>query len=140
MDFSDSNLPTPSKLAYFPILPLARKVQITLQKITYGNFQNYPRKTYKFPVRSPYYMSLWHSYNSQQYISVRIFSLHPVNWFIWLSTYESRVLKKINVIPRLGRFVWTTTFEQCELYNRLEFFWEHSEQLSTGYVKFLWEL
>ena len=78
IDFLTSNLPISSKLAHLPILPQARKMQFMLHNIIFDNFYNHPRKAHKIPVRSPYYTSLWYSYNSKYNWSVKIFSPHPV--------------------------------------------------------------
>ena len=77
IDFLTSNLPISSKLAHLPILPQARKMQFMLHNIIFDNFYNHPRKGHKIPVRSPYYTSLWYSYNSKHNWSVKIFSPHP---------------------------------------------------------------
>ena len=62
------NSPISNKLVFFcQILPLVRKMQITIDNIIFDNFYNYPRKAHKISVRLPYYTSLWHSYNSKQH-------------------------------------------------------------------------
>ena len=86
-------------------------MQIMLHNVIFDNFHNYPRKAHKIPIRSPYYTSLWHSFNSKQ----RTLKLECKDFLAAPGTLNGKKLTEVSFLPYRVKKL-NSTLEFCHIY------------------------